>query len=119
MNQHTMHDRARDYLSAHGRMRARQRGTRDFMIDTLAAMADQAIPIGRGCMAVGLSRTAAEEARAEGVCPEILHQLRRRAIVVASDGTIVTLVVKQRGRGRHYSRRSRGTARERVRARRR
>lgn len=111
--------RVDSYLSAHGRARARQRGMSNCMIEALDTMADQEVSIGKGCVALGVSQMAADEARAEGVSPDLLSRLRRRAMIVASDGTIVTLFVKQRASGRHYSRRSRATARERLRARRR
>ena len=92
------------YLSAHGRARARHRGTTPRMVATLAALADQAVPVGRGCVSVTLSRGAAEEAQAEGCPPALLDRLRRRAMVIADNGDLVTLLIPHRRRGRRYRR---------------
>ncbi|MCG7354509.1 hypothetical protein ACX4M5_10640 [Roseomonas mucosa] len=92
------------YLSAHGRARARHRGTTQSMMAALAALADLDVPVGGGCVSVTLSRTAAEEAQAEGCPPALLDRLRRRAMVVADNGDLVTLLIPHRRRGRRYRR---------------
>jgi hypothetical protein len=112
-------DRTDAYLSAHGRARAQQRGMPGEMVRALAALGDRVIPVGGSCIAIGLSRQAADEARAGGLPDELVSRLRRRTMVIACDGTIVTLLVNHRGRGRRYSRGSFGTARDRARGRRR
>jgi hypothetical protein len=92
------------YLSAHGRTRARQRGMTLRMMAAMAALADHAVPVGGGCVSLTLSRAAAEEARAEGFAPALLDHLRRRAMVVADNGELVTLLIPDRQRGRRYRR---------------
>ncbi len=92
------------YLSAHGRVRARHRGTTHNMMATLAALADHGVPVGGGCISVTLSRAAAEEALAEGYPPALLDRLCRRAMVVADNGDLVTLLIPHRRRGRRYRR---------------
>lgn len=90
------------FLSAHGRARARQRGLTGSMIAALAAAGDRIVPVGTGCVAVSISRAGHAEACAEGLPPSVADRLKGKTMVVAEDGTIVTLLVRQRVRGRSY-----------------
>jgi hypothetical protein len=117
MDQRDELSRTQAYLSTHARARARQRGTSHAVFGVMLEAADQVVPIGGACVALGLSRRAAAEARAEGVDVGLIERARRRALVVGENGTIVTVLVKRGARGRRYSRRHAGVARERLRAR--
>lgn len=91
-------------LSAHGRVRARQRGTTARMLLSLAGLADRDVPAGGGCSSVTLSRAGAEEALADGHPPALVERLRRRAMVVAGDGALVTILIPHGRRRRGYRR---------------
>jgi hypothetical protein len=102
------------YLSAHARRRIRQRGTPLRVLDALKSWADSVVPVGDGCVSLGLSRAAEEEAIAEGVPADLVRKARARRVVVAADGTVPTVLVCAGGHGRAYRRRHDGRRRRRL-----
>jgi len=103
-----------EYLSAHMRRRCAQRGTNSRLLKAME-WADVEVPVGRGAIALSLSREAALEMRAEGVPAGIVERALRR-VVVQADGRAVTLIAGRERRGRHYRHRIRpGSDRDRPR----
>ncbi|WP_146255402.1 hypothetical protein [Azospirillum sp. TSA6c] len=92
------------YLSAHGRTRTQHRGTTLRIMAAFDALADHDVPVGGGCVAITLTKAAAEEAQAEGCPPALIDSLRRRAMIVADNGDLVTLLIPYGRRGRRYRR---------------
>lgn len=74
------------------------------MLAAFDALADCEVPVGAGCVSVTLTKAAAEEARADGYPPALIDHLRRRAMVVAGNGDLVTLLFPHGRRGRRYRR---------------
>ncbi len=102
------------YLSAHARRRVRQRGTPLHVLGALLGWADSVVPVGDGCVSLGLSRAAEEEAIAEGVPADVVRKARARRAVVAADGAVPTVLVCERARGRAYRRTHDGRRRRRL-----
>jgi hypothetical protein len=86
----------------HLHMRCQQRGVSRGDLEALLDAADHLVPVGRGCMAMTLSRHAAAALQADGVAVAVLDRARRRAVVIDDDGAPVTVLVPSRRHGRRY-----------------
>jgi hypothetical protein len=89
--------------SRHVRRRCQQRGVRkhDLM---LLHWADRVVPVGGGRWAITLTRREAAVLRTRGIPAGVVDRIRKRALVVDTDGDMITVVVPSRRRGLHYRR---------------
>jgi hypothetical protein len=101
-------------LTAHGRRRVRSRGFLDLTVLALLGIADRAVPVGRGCVALSASAATLAAAQVEGLTPAQVERLAGRVVVLDSNGRVVTALVQQGRRGRRYGRVSSGSARQRL-----
>ena len=84
--------------------RCGQRGVTKRELHTLLDAADHLVPVGRSCVAMTLSRRAAEALQAEGIAAAGLERARRRTVIIDGDGTPITVLVPTRRHGRRYRR---------------
>ena len=94
-------------MSQHAQARANQRGVTKCQMTLIISYADIFVSVGRNLKACRLSRQALKEAVADGISPSEVDRLKRRAIIEADDGNIVTVAVPHGKKGRHYKRRMR------------
>lgn len=79
-------------MSKHGRTRCQQRGITNDTIAMLWEHWDRVSPVGRGLVAMTLTRGGAARLRRAGVPPAKLERLVGKAMVVSPDGVIVTVL---------------------------
>jgi hypothetical protein len=91
-------------MTAHARIRCQQRGTPNRLLATLLDHHDRAVPVGRGCWALSLTRNAMSELRARGLHADLVRRLARRVVVEGEDGSVVTLLAATGRAGRRYRR---------------
>jgi hypothetical protein len=92
-------------LTQHAKLRMRQRGVKLEILRTLMSLSDRAVCVGRGCVALTISRDGLAELKADGVPPAILDAVRRNTVVVGDDGSVLTVAKHFDGRkGRSYRR---------------
>ena len=93
-------------FSEHATRRLRQRGIGREQLIAFYNTCDRERPVGRGCIAMTLSKRAQSELLADGWPPAEVDSIRRMAIVEAPDGIVVT-VCKQHGKRSRMLRRGR------------
>lgn len=91
-------------LSKHAAVRAKQRGVPLAVIDLLLRHADAEIKQGGGCRSIWLSRAEAARLQEEGISPTLVERSRDVALVVAANGSIVTVTHLYGRRQRPYRR---------------
>ena len=79
-------------MSRHAIERCQQRGVRPATVLALLEYGDRHIPVGSGSVAVSVSRKAAARLRQQGHPPADVDRLGGLAVVVASDGVVVTVL---------------------------
>ena len=89
-------------LNRHLGTRRQQRGITKQEFNALLDAADRLVSVGHGCVAMTLSRHAAAALQAEGTAVGSLERVRRRAVVIAGDGTPITVLIPTGRRGRRY-----------------
>ena len=77
--------------SLHAETRLRQRGIRQSWLTLFLARADADRLVGDGCVVWYWSSMAIERAKRDGVPPGEIDRARRLSVIVAEDGTIVTV----------------------------
>jgi hypothetical protein len=97
---------AGSWISAHARVRCRQRGTTHRTLMAVLAWADVQVPVGSRKSALSVSADAAKEMLGEGIAPQLIDRVRNRTVVIA-EARIVTLIVGRGARSRRYRRRMR------------
>ena len=101
-------------LSRHATVRTQQRGIRRDVISLLVARCDVERLVGGGCAALSCSRAAIEKARQEGEAPSMLERLGRLVLILAADGTVVTVMNRETWFARFQRGHARLSARERA-----
>ena len=101
-------------MSQHAVVRTQQRGVRRDVIALLMARYDVERPVGSGCTAMSCSRAAIAKAREEGEAPSMVERLIGLVLVVAPDGTIVTVQNHETRFARYQRGHARLSARERA-----
>ena len=92
----------------HATHRMQQRGIRRHQVERLIDLADLYIPVGRALGAIRISRPAIAEAVADGwLCRAEAERLKRRAVLIADDGEIVTVAHLYGRKSASYTRRER------------
>jgi hypothetical protein len=89
-------------LSNHAKRRTQQRGVRDADLVLLLFGADREAPVGKGCIALSISRNCRRELLAEGYAPSIVDRAARITAVECSGGEIVTVLRLRGHRGKRY-----------------
>jgi hypothetical protein len=84
--------------------RCRQRGVRKPDFNILFDWADRVVPVGGGRAAITLTRQTAILLRGQGIAAGLIDRARKRALVINSDGDVITVLVHSGRRGRHYRR---------------
>jgi hypothetical protein len=102
-------------LSGHALSRAQQRGVRRSWIELLLGRFDVERPVGDGCHAISCSRRALAQAIDDGVAPGEIERLARLVLIVASDGTVVTVMNYQTAFARYQRGHASLSSRERAR----
>ncbi len=102
-------------MSQHAIARTQQRGVRRDVIALLMARCDVERLVGSGCTALSCSRAAVTKAREEGAAPSMVERLTGLVLVVAPDGTIVTVQNYETQFARFQRGHARLSARERAR----
>jgi hypothetical protein len=95
-------DKTVSWENTHLRTRCQQRGILKRDLQTLLDAADHFVPVGRGCLAITLSRRAAIALRSEGIAGADLDRAQRRAMVIDGDGSPITLLIPSGRQGRRY-----------------
>lgn len=88
-------------MSRHSRTRCRQRGIPEHLLRALLDQADRRVPVGEGSEALSVSRREAARLRRAGAAPALLERLDGLVVIVAPDGTIVSVL---HGQDRRYFR---------------
>lgn len=92
-------------LSRHAEVRLGQRGVSAGMLRALIEHADIESPVGGGCWALALSRRARVQADLRDTLGDAADRLASLSVVLAADGTVVTVLHRLRSRsGRRYAR---------------
>lgn len=92
------------YLSLHAQQRMQQRGVRRQAVETLLSVADQSVHVGGGYTAYSLTRKCAGTLQKAGWPAPTLDRLCQLTLVIADDGTVVTVLHPDGKRGRFYRR---------------
>ena len=100
------HETAGMAFSEHAARRLRQRGIGKKQLIAFYNTCDRERSVGRGCIAMTLSRRGQVELLADGWSPTEVGRIGRMAIVEAADGVVVT-VCKQHGKRSRMLRRGR------------
>ena len=79
-------------LSSHAEIRMRQRGLNSAVVQLVAYRGDIEVPGFQGRCWVRLSNSAISELASEGESAAVLAQARSTLILIASNGSIVTVV---------------------------
>ncbi|MCC6920724.1 MAG: hypothetical protein IT548_16120 [Alphaproteobacteria bacterium] len=93
------------FMSRHAMVRARQRGIGEERLEAFLALADLDAPVGGGCIALRISRRLKRDRRIREAFGPMLDLIADLALVMAGDGSIVT-VMHDHGQasGRRYRR---------------
>ncbi len=94
-------------MTIHAARRAQQRAIKRTQIEQLFLLSDTSSRVDRHLNALRLSRSALQEAMADGMPPAEADRLAGRTIVIADDGAIVTLAHLHGSKSRAYRRRDR------------
>lgn len=104
MRTHLRHRPASD-LTLHAENRLRQRGITPDVAELVVENHDIAVPVGRGCVALSLSRAALPGLLADGLPPRLADKIRRVAVVVEeATGLVVTVMHLHGDAARRYTR---------------
>lgn len=96
-------------LTRHAGDRLRQRGIGREIVALIEAHHDIAIPVGRGCVSLTVSRRALQVLLAEGLPPRLAERLCSVAAVVEEATGLVVTVMHLHGKSaRRYARPGRG-----------
>lgn len=92
-------------LTHHAESRLRQRGMSPDVARLVVENHDIAVPVGRGCVALSLSRAALPGLLADGLPPGLADKARRVAVVVEdATGLVVTVMHLHGDAARRYTR---------------
>jgi len=93
------------FMTRHAMIRARQRGIGEERLEAFLALADVDSPVGGGCFALRISRRLKRDRRIRKAFGPMLDLIADLALVMADDGSIVT-VMHDHGHaaGRRYRR---------------
>ena len=94
-------------LTQHANRRAQQRAIRPQQIEQLFLLSDLVIPVDRHLSALRISREALRDAVANGMAPADADRLVGRTMVLADDGSIVSLAHLHGRKARAYRQRDR------------
>ncbi len=86
-------------VSRHARTRAQQRGVRPSELLRALDVFDHDEACGGGRYALSLSGSGMSRLQKGGMAPQEIDRLRNLRVVVADDGTIVTVIRRSRRRG--------------------
>jgi hypothetical protein len=90
-------------LSHHASVRANQRGVPHALMDALIAHADLEVPVGKGCVALSLSRRRLDDRELREKLGADLDRLGGLSVVCSDDSGEVVTVLHDWGRqGRRY-----------------
>jgi hypothetical protein len=99
-------------LSRHAKKRARQRGTKNEDLELVLEHGEFVKDVGGECSEISLKKDQIKELKAAGIAPGRAEKLCHLQLVVASDGTVVT--VMKNAEFRQSSRRRNLTGRQRA-----
>lgn len=91
-------------VTKHAQIRMQQRGVRDGMTDIILTFADRRVNVGGESQAFSVSRKNAQKLIETGVmAPSMADRIKNKAVVVANDNHVVTVMNLEDGkRGRRY-----------------